>query len=311
VAITNTFSGTIPAYTSLTVTKKWKGFSPSIADSITVELSAQVNNSSITLPTSISTAVTINMASGTQSGDTGYNGAYTWSSLPKYYKGEAITYKIKETVPLGFNASYSGAANANGEITFTNDIASATIANNYLGDWTDVGRQLEITKIWAGDKNPSQPSSVSVNLTAMANGSAVTLPRTQYTTVNIFGESGTQFAGVGYGNVYKWTSLPEYYNGYEIVYYINETTLEGNYSAPIYGGAANENGEVSFASSDDASATITNTFSTPKAPKGEKVPDTGDHSSLWLWISSFCALLISLIFIIIVALRKRRVMNNR
>ncbi|MEG1944451.1 MAG: Cna B-type domain-containing protein [Oscillospiraceae bacterium] len=264
--VTNTYSGA-DAGLSLTINKLWGGYTSVLPGSVTVGLSAIANNTDITasLPKSISTAVVINGAKGTQTADVGYGDTYVWPRLPMYFNGSLISYKISETPIADYVTSYSGSADTSGTISFVGGSAAANITNTYSST-VEYYTSLTVTKQWSGF-SPTLPSFVNVVLTASAGGADVTsmLPTTVKTAVNIHGENKVPTPDDGYNGTYTWSNLPKHYAGKPIVYAISENPLPAGFTA-AYSDAANANGEITFDTAAKASAKITNTYT--GAPTG-------------------------------------------
>ena len=138
---------------------------------------------------------------------TGDSWSYTFTDLPRNSAGRAITYSITEDAVTGYTTAITGTA-ADG-FTVTNTHEPAAI-------------QVTVAKVWNDNNNQDgiRPAAVTVNL--MANGTQV---RTQRV--------------IGNGNrwTYTFTDLPQFENGTEIVYTVNENAVTG-YTAAITGTAA-------------------------------------------------------------------------
>jgi hypothetical protein len=138
---------------------------------------------------------------------TGDSWNYTFTDLPRNSAGRAITYSITEDAVTGYTTAITGTA-ADG-FTVTNTHEPAAI-------------QVTVAKVWNDNNNQDgiRPAAVTVNL--MANGTQV---RTQRVTGN-----GNRWT-------YTFTDLPQFENGAEIVYTVNENAVTG-YTAAITGTAA-------------------------------------------------------------------------
>ena len=138
---------------------------------------------------------------------TGDSWTYTFADLPRNSAGRAITYTIAEDTVTGYTTAITGTAAAG--FTVTNTHEPAVI-------------QVTVAKVWNDNNNQDgiRPAAVTVNL--MANGTQV---RTQRVTGN-----GNRWT-------YTFTDLPQFENGTEIVYTVNENAVTG-YTAAITGTAA-------------------------------------------------------------------------
>ena len=133
--------------------------------------------------------------------------SYSYSSLPKYKGGKLITYSVEEAnVPDGYEMSQKG-----NEIT-----------NSYTPKVTEVSG----TKSWVdnNDQDKKRPPEVTLKLNKAVNG--------EVTEVTDVTPTWTKN-----GNIwnYKYTDLPAYENGYEIVYTVVETNVPDGYSVSYDG----------------------------------------------------------------------------
>ncbi len=129
---------------------------------------------------------------------------WTWSfsDLPKYRNGAEITYTITEDAVDGYTPAYTG----------------FNVTNTYTPEQTSV----TVTKAWEDNNNQDgiRPESITVNLLADGRDTGKTL------TLND-------------GNNWRdtFTGLDKYQNGKEIVYTIEEVSVDG-YHAVITGDAS-------------------------------------------------------------------------
>ena len=182
-----------PETTSVSVTKSWAdeddqdGIRP---DSVTVQLYANGSASG--------DAVTL-------SSDNGWS--YSWTDLPVYDNGSAITYTVEETeVPNGYTSSVTD-----------NEDGTFTITNSHTPETTSVS----VSKVWVG------PAGTSATFALYADGTDT-------------GKTLTLTADDEWSG--SFTELAKYNSGTEIVYTVSETGMGGvnssNYSTTVSGDAS-------------------------------------------------------------------------
>ncbi len=213
-------------------------------DKVTVNLSASAGGKNITLPAGVSASADITKESAWKN-DT------TWKTVPiRSEGGSLITYKLTETVPTGYTASYkvnSGASatgNAASVTVIKGEISSAEFSNTYK----PIVQAVKATKTWSDNAAyGDRPSSVEFTLNAKykdasgveqsykvekdESGTSITNP--QKVTIAYDKTSGS----------ITWSNLPEYRTGlvgHQITYYVTETklnndgyTVEGNNSLSV------------------------------------------------------------------------------
>ena len=124
------------------------------------------------------------------------NWTYTWSELDAKKDGQDIVYTVRETeVPAGYEAAVTGNATEGFILTNTHE--------------TEV-TGVEGTKIWNdNDQTAKRPESITVRL--LAGGKEV----------------GSQKVTADSNWTYKFTELPKYAAGKEIVYTVSEDAVPG------------------------------------------------------------------------------------
>ena len=132
------------------------------------------------------------------------NWTYTFENLPKYNKGEPIIYEIVESEVKGYVSDIKDSVTASKE---NNNIASLTLVNTHEVEKKD----LKVTKIWEDNNNKSntRPDSISVNI--FANGELfkqITLTKDM-------------------NWIYVLSDLDKYKDGKEIIYTIEELSING------------------------------------------------------------------------------------
>ena len=181
--------------TSKTVTKVWEDQNDQDGirpDKIQVQLYRTVD--SRTDP--VGSPVTLQPdASGVWSG-------HTWENLPLFEQEKEITYSVKEVkTPQGYTEKH--AEDENGNFVITNTHKPDTV-------------EKTVTKIWddAGNQDGKRPESVQVQL--LADGKK-------------YGEPVTLNSENGWAH--RWTELPKYTDGQEILYTAEELTKIEGYTA--------------------------------------------------------------------------------
>ena len=132
------------------------------------------------------------------------NWTYTFENLPKYNKGEPIIYEIVESEVKGYVSDIKDSVTASKE---NNNIASLTLVNTHEVEKKD----LKVTKIWEDNNNKSntRPDFISVNI--FANGELfkqITLTKDM-------------------NWIYVLSDLDKYKDGKEIIYTIEELSING------------------------------------------------------------------------------------
>lgn len=132
------------------------------------------------------------------------NWAYSWTNLPKYENGKAITYTITENAVSDYSTSYDG----------------YDITNSYTPGKTSI----EVVKRWVdgGDQDDARPASITVKL--LANG--------EYTGKTLTLSAENSWTGT-------FAQLDEKSSGQKIVYSIEEIGVAG-YTSTV----TNEAGDV-------------------------------------------------------------------
>ena len=124
------------------------------------------------------------------------NWTYTWSELDAKKDGQDIVYTVRETeVPAGYEAIVTGTA-AEGFI-LTNTHETEVISVEGIKTWND------------NDQTTKRPESITVRL--LADGK----------------EAGSQKVTADSNWTYKFTELPKYAAGKEIVYTVSEDAVPG------------------------------------------------------------------------------------
>ena len=124
------------------------------------------------------------------------NWTYTWSELDAKKDGQDIVYTVRETeVPAGYEAIVTGTA-AEGFI-LTNTHETEVISVEGTKTWND------------NDQTTKRPESITVRL--LADGK----------------EAGSQKVTADSNWIYKFTELPKYAAGKEIVYTVSEDAVPG------------------------------------------------------------------------------------
>ena len=180
----------VPETTSVTVTKVWEdnnnndGFRP---ESLTVKLFAN----------GVATDKVVTLSEENE-------WTATFEELLKYSEAKEIVYTVEEVIEESWADKYTAAAPV-----ATN--AGYSITNSHVDEVID----LEITKIWADNKNNDgkRPASIQVEIYKTV-GDAETLVR----TVEITGTEDTW--------TYIAQSLPKYEAGTEILYTVKEVAFE-------------------------------------------------------------------------------------
>ena len=140
------------------------------------------------------------VASQTVKADEAGNWTYTFKDLPKYANGKEITYTVTEEAVEGYETSVDG----------------FNITNTYTTETTEV----KGSKTWndAEDQDGKRPESITVRL--LANG--------------VEKDSQTVKADEAGSWTYKFTNLPKYEAGEEIVYTVTEDAVP-DYTTEISG----------------------------------------------------------------------------
>lgn len=165
------------------------------------------NNAAEERPTSITVKLLANgteTKSTTVTADADGNWTYSFTDLPKYANGRAITYTVSEdAVP-----------------DYTTAVEGYNITNTYSND-TSV--EVKVNKVWDDneDKAGKRPESVTVKL--LADGKATN----ETVTLNADNEWKASF-----------TALEKYKKGVEIKYTVEEESVE-NYTNAVSGSAEN------------------------------------------------------------------------
>ncbi len=127
---------------------------------------------------------------------------YTWSNLDKYYNGKEITYTVDETsVPEGYTKSIDG----------------YNITNTHIPEKISV----TINKTW--DDNNNQDgirANYKVTLTGTVDNQSVYSDEKELSKDTL---------------TYTWSNLDKYYNGKEITYTVDETSVPEGYTKSIDG----------------------------------------------------------------------------
>ena len=139
----------------------------------------------------------------TLNADNGWSGSF--SDLDVYNAGQPIAYTVEEVNVAGYQSSITGSA-ADG-FTITNTHTPETIAVSGSKTWDD-----------ADDRSGMRPKEITIRL--LANGEEVA------------GKARTVTATDGWA--WRFTDLPKYENGQEIVYTIAEDAVPG-YTATVDG----------------------------------------------------------------------------
>ena len=177
-----------------------------------------------------------------------------WSNLPdKVLVGNVWTdveYSVKET-----SITYT-AASGKAAVTVNVEAVQGTITNDIPKTYVDV------TKTWADPDNLPDDTSITVELSATANGTPYTLTGVT-TTQTITKDSKNEDETVSW--YYKWSDLPVYDDaGHIITYNVTETGIT------IKGNAVAEEDLAAYRDTPETSNTDTSFFLKNKIPPLEK-----------------------------------------
>ncbi len=177
-----------------------------------------------------------------------------WSNLPdKVLVGNVWTdveYSVKET-----SITYT-AASGKAAVTVNVEAVQGTITNDIPKTYVDV------TKTWADPDNLPDDTSITVELSATANGTPYTLTGVT-TTQTITKDSKNEDETVSW--YYKWSDLPVYDDaGHIITYNVTETGIT------IKGNAVAEEDLAAYRDTPEPSNTDTSFFLKNKIPPLEK-----------------------------------------
>jgi len=132
--------------------------------------------------------------------------SFTWTDLPVYANGSAITYTVVEAeVPAGYTAQASG------------NVANGFVLTN---THTPAVTEISVNKVWNDNNNQDGKRTESVSVQLKANGTAVG----DAVTLN---ESNSWTA--------SWTGLAVYAGGSEIAYTVEEVNVPDGYTATVSG----------------------------------------------------------------------------
>ncbi|MBR6459302.1 MAG: Cna B-type domain-containing protein [Actinomycetaceae bacterium] len=226
--VTNTRT---PATTSVTATKRWNDGNnqDGMRADVTLHLKGTIAGSDF---------VSMNFADKTvATGDNhDQNMTATWTGLPTYHDGKAITYSVVEEAIPGYTASVSD--NQDGSFTVTNSRTPATTS-------------VSVTKVWDDNSNvDGKRANAIVRLDKTVGGT---------TTQDVKVESLAVGAGHTQNMTVTWDNLPAYENGQQIIYTVREDAIDG-YTTQITGDPANGYTITNIHTPETTTATVTKSW---------------------------------------------------